>query len=125
MQKCNFQTNGFYKCNVVSAIKNVVWYLSLYLRSDLMRRPKQRFMFSSSRSSASILNRIASCDAGPWSALENPIVCPFNLNSLYRLSSYLYSTFYTFDYHLYRNHLSQVHYIKMLKCLTGFLHVYQ
>ena len=44
-----------------------------HLLSDFIRIPTHRRMFSRSLNSASIRKRMASCDAGPWRALEKPI----------------------------------------------------
>ena len=54
-------------------IENFFGRKDVYLRSDLIRRLTQRRIFSRSLSSASILKRIASWDAGPCRALENPM----------------------------------------------------
>ena len=55
-------------------IENFFGRIGDYLRSDLIRRLTQRRIFSRSLSSASILKRIASWDAGPCRALENPMI---------------------------------------------------
>ena len=65
-----------------------------YLRSDFIRRLTQRLMFSSSLNSASILKRIASWDAGPCKALENPI---FSILRKSNFSSIILAVFHEFQ----------------------------
>ena len=60
------------------------------LLSDFIRIPTHRRMFSRSLNSASIRKRMASCDAGPWSALEKPIF--FVLLKLLSLFQSLFSS---------------------------------